>query len=131
MDGMAATDMLGMRWGMQLEAMRKKWGGAGAVMYSVGSNVSAIDNKGKMTPPAIAHAAITTAIEVAKRADAVILGLGLCGDNYGGSWSVGAVTASVSLARTPLHRSIDLRVRVQIIRHARTHSVVKYQSCMF
>ena len=33
--------------------------------------------------------------------------------------------------RTTVSDGIHVRVRVQIIRHARTHSVGKYQSCMF
>lgn len=68
-----------------LQAMTKIWEGhSGKVLYSVGSNVSLVDNKGNVTPPAIAAAAIAAAVAVAKQADAVVLGLGLCGDNYGG-----------------------------------------------
>jgi hypothetical protein len=41
-------------------------------------------NQGNVTPPAVVAAAISAAVAVAKTADAVVLGLGLCGDNYGG-----------------------------------------------
>ena len=61
-------------------------GGADKVLYSVGSNVSAVDNNGKVTPPAVVKAAIDAAAAVANKADAIILGLGLCGDNYGGTF---------------------------------------------
>ena len=53
----------------------------GAVTYARGCNVS--DDRGK-TPPAVVEAGLAAALEVAKGADAVVLGLGLCGDNYGG-----------------------------------------------
>ena len=44
-----------------LQAMRKKWGAAN-VAYSVGCNVSDVDNKGNVTPPAIVKAAIAAAV---------------------------------------------------------------------
>lgn len=52
-------------------------------MYSRGCNAS--DDRGK-TPPAVVEAGLAAAVAVAgaKDVDAVIIGLGLCGDNYGG-----------------------------------------------
>jgi hypothetical protein len=66
-----------------LSAMRAKWG-ASAVSYAVGCNVSDVDNKGNVTPPAVVAQAMATAEQTAKAADVIVLGLGLCGDNYGG-----------------------------------------------
>jgi beta-glucosidase-like glycosyl hydrolase len=66
-----------------LSAMRKVWG-ARAVTYSLGANVSTVDNHGNATPPEVVAAAITAAVATAKAADITVMGLGLCGDNYGG-----------------------------------------------
>ena len=63
--------------------MRAKWG-AENVLYSVGCNVSNVTNKGNATPAAVIQKAIADATKTAERADAIVLGLGLCGDNYGG-----------------------------------------------
>ena len=67
-----------------LDHMRKIWSaGNGHVVYSRGCNVS--DDRGH-TPPAVVEAGIQEALLVAgaSEVDVVILGLGLCGDNYGG-----------------------------------------------
>ena len=67
-----------------LEHMRKIWAADnGHVVYSRGCNVS--DDRGH-TPPAVVEAGIQQAVALASgsEVDAVILGLGLCGDNYGG-----------------------------------------------
>lgn len=58
-----------------LDAMRATWE-SDNVLYHVGCNVS---DPTPGTAPSIA-----AAVEVAKTADVVVLGLGLCGDNYGG-----------------------------------------------
>lgn len=64
-----------------LQHMRAIWAEAGGhVAFARGCNVS--DDRGK-TPPAVVEAGLAAAVEVAKGADAVVLGLGLCGDNYG------------------------------------------------
>ncbi|KAH8047228.1 symporter [Aureococcus anophagefferens] len=55
--------------GLELEA---RWRG-GKVVYAVGCNASGA-----------ATAALDEAVDLAKTADVVVLGLGLCGDNYGG-----------------------------------------------
>ena len=48
-----------------LQAMQRKWG-AGNVIYSVGCNVSDVDNRGNITPPAIVQASIATAMAMAR-----------------------------------------------------------------
>jgi beta-D-xylosidase 4 len=58
-----------------LAAMQAAFGPS-SVTYAVGCNVS---DRTADTPPSIA-----AAVAVAKQADTVIIGLGLCGDNYGG-----------------------------------------------
>jgi beta-glucosidase-like glycosyl hydrolase len=59
-----------------LAAMRAKWGGESAVLYSVGCNVSDVDNKGNVTPAAVVQAAIDAATKTAVTADVTVLGLG-------------------------------------------------------
>ena len=59
-----------------LAAMRAKWGGESAVLYSVGCNVSDVDNKGNVTPAAVVQAAIDAATKTAVAADVTVLGLG-------------------------------------------------------
>ena len=56
-------------------AMRAKIGEA-AVSYSVGCNVSDVDNRGIATPAAVVQAAIAAAIKTANAADITVLGLG-------------------------------------------------------
>eukprot|EP00041_Stephanoeca_diplocostata_P033390 m.1102525 g.1102525 ORF g.1102525 m.1102525 type:complete len:190 (-) comp24326_c0_seq86:1524-2093(-) len=75
-----------------LDAMRTAWGGGDRVRYAVGCNVS-------YTPENfhLAEASIAAAVDVAKDVDVVVLGLGLCGDNYGGT-----EFAVLSLVSTPV-----------------------------
>ena len=49
----------------------------------------------------------------------------------GTSMKVVVFQFSSSQGLVPIELMLDLRVRVQIIRHARTDFVCKYQSCMF
>ena len=58
-----------------LAAMRAKFGEQ-AVSYSVGCNVSDVDNKGTATPAAVVQAAIEAATKTASAADVTVLGLG-------------------------------------------------------
>ncbi|KAH8072041.1 symporter [Aureococcus anophagefferens] len=55
-----------------LQELEARWRG-GKVVYAVGCNASGA-----------ATAALDEAVDLAKTADVVVLGLGLCGDNYGG-----------------------------------------------
>eukprot|EP00658_Telonema_sp_P-2_P002593 TRINITY_DN10976_c0_g1_i1.p1 TRINITY_DN10976_c0_g1~~TRINITY_DN10976_c0_g1_i1.p1 ORF type:complete len:580 (+),score=146.98 TRINITY_DN10976_c0_g1_i1:105-1742(+) len=61
-----------------LAGMSHKWGSAN-VKYSLGCNVSI-----NQTPPEEVQAEIDRAVQVSKEVDVIVLGLGLCGDNYGG-----------------------------------------------
>eukprot|EP00038_Savillea_parva_P007576 m.171063 g.171063 ORF g.171063 m.171063 type:complete len:884 (-) comp13331_c0_seq1:2752-5403(-) len=62
-----------------LAAMQAAWGGSDNVIYHVGCNVSDTGpTAGGMS------ASIAAAVTAAKEADVIVLGLGLCGDNYGG-----------------------------------------------
>jgi hypothetical protein len=61
-----------------LQAMSAKWGSSN-VQYSVGCNMSDKD-----PAQSSVHITIPAAVAAAKVADVTVLGLGLCGDNYGG-----------------------------------------------
>jgi len=63
-----------------LNAMKAIWEPHGSVSYSTGCNVS----NDQSIPASVVNAAIDAAVEAAKNVDVIILGLGLCGDNYGG-----------------------------------------------
>ena len=67
-----------------LDHLGRIWSAAGgSVVYARGCNVS--DDRGA-TPPAVVKAGLDAAVAAASGPDidAVVLGLGLCGDNYGG-----------------------------------------------
>eukprot|EP00937_MAST-01D_sp_MAST-1D-sp2_P002429 g2429.t1 len=64
-----------------LHAMRAKWGGAARVRYHVGCNVSDLDPS---APHVAASVAAAVRVAAAADVDTIVIGLGLCGDNYGG-----------------------------------------------